>query len=85
MGVLEIFKKELVCHIANLLVFFLILKSVIIFPVCSFCTISYIRVFHLNILMGNNIVRLIISNFKLPKFELFMRLSKWDFLQVYQT
>ena len=46
LSVLEIVKKELVCHIANLLELFLILKSIIVCSVCSFFTISYIRVFH---------------------------------------
>ncbi len=41
LSVFKIAKKELVCHIANLLVLFLVLKSIIICSVCSFFTISY--------------------------------------------
>ncbi len=58
MRVFKIVKKELMCHIDNLLVLFLILQSIIMCSVCSFFTISYIRVFHRlkrNIFMGNTI------------------------------
>ncbi len=54
----KIVKKELVCHIANWLVYLLILQLIIICSVCSFFTLSYIRVFHRlkrNIFMGNSI------------------------------
>ena len=58
LSVFKIVKKELMCHIANLLVLFLILQSIIMCSVCSFFTISYIRVFHRlkrNIFIRNSI------------------------------
>ncbi len=69
MSVFKIVKKELMCHIANWLVLFLIPKSVIIYSGCPFFTILNIRVFHR---LKRNIFRrnIIIATAQCTKFHI---------------